>query len=345
MEIISHIRDLLYHHDCVVVPGFGGFVTNDSPARVDKVTNSFYPPSRDVGFNVRLDHNDGLLISYLSSRLKLNYVDVRKLVDAFARDVNRKLESGETVIFDGIGLFMVDKDKNLQFDPYPSANFLTDSYGLSFFRYPQVTSVKPALSIQKRLGGSETFLAGGRGKKLLRYAAVGIPLIVALSWGAMNFSLIREFNFNLSSLNPFSAVVDSGFKKAPPADAAPAAVDAAVQQAINEVSAEAEPLLHEGVTDQADIEVSDIEPVPESPQPALYSRTHHLVAGSFRDRENALTLTKQLEMEGFQCEIMESEKGMYRVSLFSSNNSGETLGMLRQLRTQKNMSDIWMLTR
>jgi len=245
LELVNHIRDLLYHHDCVVVPGFGGFVTNDRSARIDRTTNSLYPPAREVGFNARLDHNDGLLISYLSARLSMNYVDVRKIVTSFVDDVNRRLDEGRVVHFEGIGLFGTDKAGNLQFDPDPSANFLTDAYGLSFFRFPAIENVEPVRKIHKKISETGRPAISDRAKRLLRYAAVTIPLLAALSWGAINTNFIREFSFDLSSLNPFSAVVDSGIKTTPVTRETDYSADSPVAGALEEMTSQQRALIYQ----------------------------------------------------------------------------------------------------
>jgi nucleoid DNA-binding protein len=244
LELVHHIRDLLYHHDCVVVPGFGGFVTNERSARIDSAANCFYPPSRAVGFNARLDHNDGLLISYLSARLSMNYVDVKKLVEKFAGEVIDRLADGKVVHFEGIGEFTVDRDHNLHFDPDPSANFLKESYGLSFFRFPALAAGDLAGSLQKGVDKRGGYRLHDRAKKLLRYAAIGIPLIAALSWGAVNTGLIRDFSFELFSLNPFSAVVDSGFRSLPPVDDQKALPDSPVAAELEEMSSQRRALMY-----------------------------------------------------------------------------------------------------
>ncbi len=245
MELVNHIRDLLYHHDCVVVPGFGGFVTNERSARIDMSTNSFHPPAREVGFNARLDHNDGLLISYLSARLSINYVDAKKLVESFVEEVVQKFYEGRVVYFEGIGQFSTDRQKTLIFDPDPSVNFLTDTYGLSFFRYPALENVEPVHRIRKKMRDAKTTGLSRRTKMILRYAAIGIPLVAALSWGAMNTGLIREFRFNLSSLNPFSAVVDSGLYPAPAAVDSTDFTDTTVSGDPDKLSSQRRALLYE----------------------------------------------------------------------------------------------------
>ena len=245
MELVNHIRDLLYHHDCVVVPGFGGFVTNERSARIDMATNSFYPPARQVGFNARLDHNDGLLISYLSARLSVNYVDARRLVESFVEEVAQKFYEGKGVYFEGIGHFMVDRQKNIQFDPDPAANFLTDTYGLSFFRYPTLENVKPSRLMQKEEHDTKSNVLSRRIRRILRYAAIGIPLVAALSWGAMQTGLVREFRFDLSTLNPFSAVVDNELHSEPGTTDGVVFKDAEIEADPDEMSSQQRALLYE----------------------------------------------------------------------------------------------------
>lgn len=347
MELVKHIRDLLYHHDCVVVPGFGGFVTNERHARIDSASESFYPPAREVGFNARLDHNDGLLISYLSARLSLNYVDARKLVSAFAEEVNRKIAEGRVVHFDGIGQFSADRQGRLQFDPDPSANFLTDAYGLSFFRYPVLEVTRKSKKEPRKAAPAGERRIMPRARRLLKYAAVGIPLVAALTWGAMNRDVIREFSFDLSSLNPFSAVVDSNIRSVPAGEeelAWPEDYDLLP----GDITSQRDALMYEEPARDEEPafeeEVAVAEPPAVSAAPAA-ARTHYLVAGSFRSRQNALILSERLELEGYDTEVIDADNGLHRVSLYYSANSNEALGMLRRIRSREGMEDVWMLSR
>ena len=51
IELAQHIETLLLENDCVIVPGFGGFVAHYSPATRVKEENIFLPPTRTIGFN------------------------------------------------------------------------------------------------------------------------------------------------------------------------------------------------------------------------------------------------------------------------------------------------------
>ena len=73
VDITAFIRELLFGHDCVIVPGFGGFIGNYTPARIDKKSGTFYPPVKQISFNRNLNHNDGLLVGRISGSSGINY--------------------------------------------------------------------------------------------------------------------------------------------------------------------------------------------------------------------------------------------------------------------------------
>ena len=81
MDITAFVRELMFSHDCVIVPGFGGFIGNYSPAHIDKASGTFYPPVKLISFNRNLNHNDGLLAGKISASLSVNYGDARAHIE------------------------------------------------------------------------------------------------------------------------------------------------------------------------------------------------------------------------------------------------------------------------
>ena len=73
MDIVRHINNLLLKHNCVIVPGLGGFVANYKSARIHPVNHTFTPPAKEIVFNTGLKHNDGILATYIALELNINY--------------------------------------------------------------------------------------------------------------------------------------------------------------------------------------------------------------------------------------------------------------------------------
>ena len=110
-------RTLLYQHDCVVIPGFGGFIANYTPAFIHPVQNTFIPPSRQIMFNASLLHNDGLLATHIAREEGVVY---DRALNRIAEDVvviQTELKSGKTVILDGIGSFRANQEHSIVFTP------------------------------------------------------------------------------------------------------------------------------------------------------------------------------------------------------------------------------------
>lgn len=46
MGLEHYIKDLLYRYNCVVIPGFGAFLTQEKSATIQESTNTFFPPTK-----------------------------------------------------------------------------------------------------------------------------------------------------------------------------------------------------------------------------------------------------------------------------------------------------------
>ena len=74
-ELIKHIEILLLNHDCVIIPGFGGFTTQHVDSCYDESDQTFFPPKRTIGFNSQLKMNDSLLAQSYIEAFDLSYPD------------------------------------------------------------------------------------------------------------------------------------------------------------------------------------------------------------------------------------------------------------------------------
>jgi len=93
---------MFWDHDCVMLPGLGGFVCNPRSARFDEAKSEITPPSRDVLFNPRLTTNDGLLANEL---MRCHGVDYREALSAVESFVGFISEALDRVVFDQLGRY------------------------------------------------------------------------------------------------------------------------------------------------------------------------------------------------------------------------------------------------
>ena len=73
LRIVAHIERLLWTQDCVILPGWGGFMRQTLSATYDEATHTFCPARKELMFNATLQHSDGLLVEAYRKALGVDY--------------------------------------------------------------------------------------------------------------------------------------------------------------------------------------------------------------------------------------------------------------------------------
>jgi hypothetical protein len=229
--IQEHIHKLLFEHDCVIIPDFGGLITHHEPARIHPVRHVFLPPSKRVAFNEKLKLNDGLLISTFAYDKKITAEEAHQQVATFVRQLQEELHTSQRYELRGIGLFRLNAEQKIEFEYIASNNFLDDSFGLPELISRPVVSADAAAGLRTLLKEQQADQAVSTAKPTLRrkirkiYDTAAVLAITGLSCSALYFISLQT-DYNLSSLIPFSQVSQQApaVRKAP----APAPVQEAV---------------------------------------------------------------------------------------------------------------------
>lgn len=131
ISIVEHIEYLMMRHDCVVIPGWGAFIANYTPASFgEEGSGMLERPRRSIGFSSSVDHNDGLLAQSLVRREGISYdAAMRHIADSVAA-IRRQLEKGNEVSMGSVGYFRrVDRRYN-EFVSYPHVQVRDRYFGL-----------------------------------------------------------------------------------------------------------------------------------------------------------------------------------------------------------------------
>lgn len=139
MQLSQYISNLLYRYECVVVPGFGAFLTHKIPASIHQPSNTFYPPKKRLSFNGQLQSNDGVLANHIAESEQISYENAIDKITKQVVSLEQRLKKDETVILPNIGELKRTKNGQLLFEPYYSINYLTESFGLSQFVSPEIS--------------------------------------------------------------------------------------------------------------------------------------------------------------------------------------------------------------
>jgi CCDC81-like prokaryotic HU domain 1/CCDC81-like prokaryotic HU domain 2/SPOR domain len=127
----DYLKKLLYQYDCLVVPGLGAFLTHAVSASYNERDGLFLPPRRRLAFNEAMRLDDGILINYLMFHERCNREAALAHIDAFVQEIRQSAHQLGSYTIDGIGLFSLNAENSLQFDPELRHNFLSSAYGLA----------------------------------------------------------------------------------------------------------------------------------------------------------------------------------------------------------------------
>ncbi|MFB6306514.1 MAG: SPOR domain-containing protein [Flavobacteriales bacterium] len=130
MDLNEYIKKLLYDNDCVVVPGFGGFIADHKGAYIDDKKDIIYPPSRNILFNKNLVNNDGLLAHEISVCEEISHDEALQMIREKAEEWKNVLEEEKRLVLPQIGILYKDHENKPQFEQDDEVNYLKSAFGL-----------------------------------------------------------------------------------------------------------------------------------------------------------------------------------------------------------------------
>lgn len=336
MNLQIAISELLYLHDCVIIPGFGGFITRYHPATIHPTQHQFSAPFKAILFNKSLSTNDGLLANHISKTQGISYTDAISGIEKQVKEFDAALRSGKRIQLASIGELYLDVEKSLQFSPDGSCNYLLDSYGLTEFQsaairrtedYTKVIDLPSAIQSEKRKSGTL--------KKVLIAASL-IPFVALMGYLPFHSGLANQ---SLSNLNPFAGegaptgsynqrsheVKEINLREISFVFPNPAHTVSAEEPA--HVKAEATPASVQSVP------VSSVTPS---------GGKYMLIAGCFQSEENASRFIADLQGKGISAVFAgKTPQGLFRVSCGQFDQKEEAVAMQNDLAQKSTAA--WIL--
>ena len=306
MMMRSYIKELLYRYDCVIVPNFGGFVTNTTNTQL--VDGIFYPPTKKISFNAQLQHNDGLLANEVASVLNISFEEaVAKILETVAEW--KETLKVNTLEINEVGSLTLNEESQLVFKPNTTTNFLTSSFGFSPVNYPVIERVEekviplPTVTSFDEEKMTEEEKSTKKPFRIVKYAAAAAILL------AGTFGLQQ---FNKSNNN--NAIGEQNL------------VEEKIQQATFVIDDQLP-------TISLDIAKEDSD------------ATAYIIAGAFQLEENALKKITELKSKGYDAKILgKNQWGLTQVSVGSYASKDAAKEVIEKVREEAS-KDAWILVK
>jgi len=324
-----YLFELLFEYDCVIIPGFGGFIGNYVPARIQTAYHTFFPPYKSLLFNVNLKQNDGLLAFRISQKEKVTYADALLSVESEVSRWNKELNGGRTIEIDRVGKLYKDKEGIIHFNQDEEVNFLQESYGLSSFVSPVIKRREGNRTLEKKIfqytnaQDDNLYVI----PKALKWAAIlSLPIGIAAILGISNFDKIKTLSVAYSGMlisnNSPAPVKDNHSSTPPPRTYKPERVEVKSPPPVNEVIKQE-----------------------SRPSQAEETKSYAIIVGAFKFPENAEGLVSDLKAKGYDASIAgQTKTGLYRVSIHSFSDKDEAFRQLSLVRSNE-FSSAWVLVK
>ena len=132
-NLAKHIELLLRDNDCVILPGFGGFIAHAVPAYYVSEEHLYYPPSRSISFNTSITMNDGLLAQSYMRSYNIDYAQAVYLIDVAIEKLRDMLDEEGSVTIPRIGTIKQDIHQTVQFIAEPAGISSPLHFGLGAY--------------------------------------------------------------------------------------------------------------------------------------------------------------------------------------------------------------------
>lgn len=323
LKLEQHIGELLYTHDCVIVPNLGGFLASNQSSSVSAISHSIYPPFRKIAFNIYLRQNDGLLANQLVTIENVTYEEAIRQIDRFVTDCLDRLDQGRRVFLHNIGTLYYDAERNIQFEASRSVNYLIDSFGLQpvHFSPVQKTTESPKAIPADRPSVPSTSMRSKAKRARNILGVVGIT--AAIAWFSFNLYLVSPKKYQSTSLATYDS--QSFIPKKDTTVVQTVVPQPSVPETVYVASVppeQSEPLKTEN-TETKTAEVIT---------PAT-GFSFHVISGVFRIRENAEAQLQSLRQRGFGDAVIIEANGRNYVAYGSFSTNQQAITMADSLRS------------
>ena len=153
MILANYISDLLYRYECVIVPNFGGFISNKIGAKINESSHTFYPPSKQITFNNHLNISDGLLVNYIASSENISFGKATSVIASSVASWKTDLKT-KSLEIGSIGVLTLNEHNQIIFEPNTQVNYLSESFGLSSIQAPSLQRhkeiIKPLIPVVEK---------------------------------------------------------------------------------------------------------------------------------------------------------------------------------------------------
>ena len=180
---------------------------------------------------------------------------------------------------------------------------------------------------------------GKRNKGLLLSIVIGVPVAIVFIWAMLNFDTVQSIFTKDERQTPAMETMNEGTEQQRQEQDQTASEEdtASGQEQIQEPGE-----TQDQQTTQAEQSERQTSPSQQQVSRASEGKKYYIVAGSFKNRQNAVNFRQKLRSQGYDSEMIGERNGMHAVSYASFDNKSQAKRELQKLRNEKGVQ-AWLL--
>lgn len=369
-NLARHIEWLLHDNDCVILPGFGGFIAHAVPAYYVSEEHLYYPPSRSISFNTSITMNDGLLAQSYMRSYNVDYAQATYLVDMAIERLRDTLDEKGSVTIPRIGTIKQDIYQTVQFIAEPAGISSPLHFGLGTFAISTLTQLgtlstgvttKKDSIITQTERTIDLHIQKRTLQRIMTTAAVFLLLLMAaLPVGDLKPTDIASLQLTKITNEPQTEIISDSHVtsiedleqetvETLDSGANVEAIEEPISQSEIETIADenaavyAENALELPVKIVTEIPAVTTETETETLQPTTSTKTYHIIVASLPNKRGADEVIEDYVAKGYQQATLVERDDRVRVSLVQFTDKDEANNFLKTLRENEVFQNAWLL--
>lgn len=354
IELAQHIEVLLLENDCVIVPGFGGFVAHYTPAMRVEEENIFLPPTRSIGFNPQLKMNDGILVQSYMAAHDTNFPDATRMVAKEVEELIATLhEEGQSDLYN-VGEIRYTIHDTYEFIPYDNKITTPYLYGLDSFEMKELSALrqsaekKPMLSMVPKEKKTYEIRIN---RAFLRNAVAmvaAVALFFTMSTPIENTYIEKENYAQLLPTDLFGKIEKQSVAITPVVvNTVPRQAKSIPSEKKKTTPTKTKNTVKPVVVREVKVATvkTEVEPATATQPKKVEEGSYHIIVASVVYSKDAEAMVKQLKDKGFTGAKALVGDGKVRVSIVSCATREDANNQLLQLRENDAYQNAWMLAK
>ena len=334
ISIDKHISRLMASHDCVIIPGFGAFLSHRISAHYNAEEQIFMPPRRTLGFNPQITMDDALLTTAYMQQYGISYNQAAILMKDDIKKLKKRLSRKGELYFGELGVLSMNIDGVISFEPAENGIDDPDNYGMMPLPIPMLShKEEPTITIKINRHRISQYIAAA--------AAIIIMFIFVTPLSEHTFK-----NDTKASLGSFASPEQISMMQQVSAPAPVAATNNTCEICPIEESVKSEVVTTVAPSEatkatETVAQVESTQNTQDSPVEVTATSKYHIIVASSPTEANANLAIKELTSKAQFDYVKVAGNGRFRISAGGYSTQEEAQSALPEI--QATFPDAWIL--